>query len=76
MESSEDIKQLLREIRDAQRESLEEYRKMAQRSVELQERAVARQEQIGRLYGRVVLVAALVLVPILLYLLFWLGRYA
>lgn len=56
-----DEHELLREIRDLQREHLSEYKRASQRALELQERAVARQEQIGRLYKRVVAVAAIVL---------------
>ena len=44
----DEIQKLLREIRDTQREHLAEYRQVTQRSLELQQRAVARQEQIGR----------------------------
>ncbi len=49
MGGGEEIRQLLQDIRDAQREHLAEYRRVAERSSELQQRAVARQEQIGRL---------------------------
>ena len=48
MEQEEEIRRLLQEIRDAQREHLAEYRRVAERSLEIQERAVARQEQAGR----------------------------
>lgn len=43
MEGDERIRRLLEEIRDAQRESLAEYRRITQQSLELQHRAVARQ---------------------------------
>jgi hypothetical protein len=43
----DEIQKLLREIRDTQREHLAEYRQVTQRSLELQQRAVARQEQIA-----------------------------
>jgi len=56
MDSEEEIRQLLRDIRDAQREHLAEYRRVAERSLALQQRAVARQEQMGHLYRRLVLV--------------------
>ncbi len=65
MDSPDDVKQLLREIRDAQRESLEEYRRVTSRSLELQEQAVARQEQLGGLYKRVLVAGAVVIVPLL-----------
>lgn len=65
---SRDVFQLLVEIRDIQREQLEEYRRVTQESLELSRRAVQRQEQIGRLYQRVIAVGALVLVALGLYL--------
>lgn len=49
MEESEKLK-LLTEIRDAQREHLAEYRRVAEESLALQKQAVARQEQIAKLY--------------------------
>lgn len=61
MEDRDEATTLLREIRDLQREQVEEYRRVTRRSLELQEKAVARQEQIGKTY-RVVLVASAVLV--------------
>jgi hypothetical protein len=63
---------LLEEIRDAQREQLAEYRRVTQLSLELQQRAVARQEQVSLLYRRIALlggVLVVVLVGLLLYLL-------
>jgi cytochrome c-type biogenesis protein CcmH/NrfG len=71
MEASEEVRQLLREIRDAQREQLAEYRRVTERSLELQQRAVTRQQEIGQLYRRLV-VAGGVLVVILLMLLAYL----
>ena len=70
MNADDDVRQLLVEIRDAQRESLAEYRRVTARSLELQERAVARQEQIGGLYRRVLVVGAVVTVPLLGLLLY------
>jgi hypothetical protein len=82
MEDSSDIRRLLEEIRDTQREHLAEYRRVTQQSIELQQRAVTRQEQVSLLYRRVVLTGgALVvaLVILLVYLLvqwsdYWLRR--
>lgn len=68
MDSSEDIKRLLGEIRDVQREHLAEYQRVAQQALELQTRAVARQEQFSRIYkgalvaGTVLVVAVLVVI--------------
>ena len=67
MDSREMI-QLLTEIRDSQREHLAEYRRITQEQLELSRRAVQRQEQIGRLYQRVIAVGAMVLVALGIYL--------
>ena len=74
MQDSDEIKKILSEIRDAQLEQLAEYRKVTQRSLELQQRAVTRQEQLGRLYRIVVLVGALLIVPLFILLLYLLGK--
>jgi hypothetical protein len=58
MPESDEALRLLREIRDAHQALLAEYRSMAARSTALQEQAVQRQEQLGRLYRRVVAVGA------------------
>jgi CHASE3 domain sensor protein len=65
-------RKLLEEIRDVQREHLAEYRSVTHRSLELQKQAVTRQEQLGAMYRRVVVVAglgSLVLVVLLGFLL-------
>lgn len=76
MEIDDEIKQLLREIRDGQREHLAEYRKVAERSLELQQRAVARQEQIGDLYKRLVVVGGVLVAALLALLIYILIRYS
>jgi CHASE3 domain sensor protein len=53
---SDEIRQLLKEIRDTQREHLAEYRRVTERSLELQRRAVARQEQMANVYRRLLIV--------------------
>lgn len=68
MEADNHTKQLLEEIRDVQREHLAEYRLVTQRSLELQQRALARQEQVSLIYKRIVLIGG-VLVAVLLSLL-------
>ena len=71
MESDEEIRQLLRDIRDAQREHLAECRRVTERSLEVQQRAVAQQEQVSHLYRRLVLVGGglvAVLLALLIYL--------
>jgi hypothetical protein len=71
MKDDERTQQLLQEIRDAQREQLAEYRRVTQQSLDLQQRAVARQEQATRLYKRIVALGG-VLVTVLLGLLVYL----
>lgn len=73
MQESDEIKELLIEIRDVQREQLTEYRKVTQRSLELQQQAVTRQEQIGRLYRRVVVAAAILVVGLVILLIYLMG---
>jgi hypothetical protein len=74
----EEIRQLLREIRDAQREQLAEYRRVTERSLELQQRAVRRQEQLGHLYRRLLVAGGTVvaiLLALLVYILLGWSRY-
>jgi type VI protein secretion system component VasF len=69
---------LLEEIRDAQREHLAEYRRVTEQSLELQKRAVARQEEVRLIFRRVFLVGGAlftVLLSLLLYLLVRWARY-
>ena len=70
MEESDELK-LLTEIRDAQREHLAEYRKVTQESLALQKQAVARQEQIVKLYRRVVLAGGAVILLVLIFLFYY-----
>ena len=65
MNEPDEISGLLREIRDIQTEHLNEYKRVTQRSLELQERAVERQEKIGRLYVRVILASAILVLGII-----------
>ena len=67
---------LLEEIRDVQRESLAEYRRVTQQSLELQRQATARQQQMVQVYRRVLLVGILVTVPLLVLLMFLLIRWS
>ena len=76
MEDGDDTRQLLREIRDAQREQLAEYRKVTERSLELQQRAVARQEQMGLLYRRMVVVGGILVAALLTLLVYLLARWS
>lgn len=74
-DKDDEVRQLLREIRDAQREQLAEYRRVTERSLELQERAVARQEQFSRLYRRITAVTGVVIVFVLVLLAFTLTKW-
>lgn len=76
MEGGDEIRQLLRDIRDAQREHLAEYRRVAERSLELQQRGVARQEQFGRIYRRLVLVGGILVAALLTLLVYLLARWS
>jgi ferric-dicitrate binding protein FerR (iron transport regulator) len=76
MNDEDDVRQLLREIRDAQRENLAEYRRVTQQSLELQQRAVARQEQVSALYRRVVFVGGALVAALLALLGFLLARWS
>ena len=70
MQESNDIKKILIEIRDAQVEQLAEYRRVTQRSLELQQRAVNRQEQMSKLYRLVVFAGSVLIVLLVLILLY------
>ena len=74
MRESDEIKGLLTELRDVQREHLAEYRKVTQRSLELQQQAVTRQEQLGNLYRRVLAAGAILVIFIVIIIVYLLGR--
>lgn len=76
MEGDEDTHKLLQEIRDAQREQLAEYRRVTQQALELQQRAVARQEQVSQLYKRVVLLGGALVAALMSLLLYLLVRWS
>lgn len=71
----DEIRELLRDIRDAQREQLAEYRRVTERSLALQQRAVARQEQFGQLWKRLTLVGGVLVVVLLVLLVYLLARW-
>ena len=76
MEGDDETRRLLREIRDAQREQLAEYRRVTERSLELQQRAVTRQEQIGHLYRRLLLVGGVLVAALLVLLVYLLVKWS
>ena len=57
--------EILREIRDIQREHLAAYKLAAERSIALQTTGVTRQEKFGVLYRRVLAVLAVVILVLL-----------
>jgi len=65
---------LLEEILDIQREQLEQYKNVTKRSLELQQTAVGRQEQIGKIY-RIALIVSAVVVAGIIGLVFYLLQY-
>ena len=76
MNGDPEIRQLLTEIRDTQREHLAEYRRVTERSLELQQRAVARQEQMGHLYRRLLIVGGGLIAILLVLLVYLLARWS
>jgi len=84
MDRDDELKQLLRDLRDAQRETLAEFRGATERALDLQQRAIAQQEQLRGLYRRLVtvgsglvavLLALLVFLVLIYYLLAGWSRY-
>jgi len=73
--TDDEVRQLLRDIRDAQREQLAEYRRVTERSLELQQRAVTRQEQLGQVYRRLMAVAGIVVALLLVLLVYILVKW-
>lgn len=70
MDSDDELRQLLRDLRDAQREDLAESRSVTARSLELQQRAIAQQDQLRHLYRRLVLVGGSLVAVLLAVLIF------
>lgn len=64
MEDQNRVEKLLEEIRDTQRESLAEYKRVTSQSLDLQQQAVRRQEQLGKTYRIVVIASALLIIGI------------
>jgi len=76
MEPDDRTHRLLEEIRDAQRDHLAEYRRVTQQSLDLQQRAVDRQQELGRLYRRVVVLGGGAIAVLMILLLFLLVRWS
>ena len=75
MAPDDNTRQLLEEIRDAQREHLAEYRRVTQLSLELQKQAVLRQELMAGLYRRVLAVGGIMALALLILLVALLVRW-
>ena len=71
MNTDDDTHKLLADIRDTQREHLAEYRRVTQQLLEMQQRAITRQEQFRLIYTRIVALGG-VLIAVLLGLLVYL----
>ena len=76
MEADGHTQKLLEEIRDVQREHLAEYRRVTQQLLELQQRALARQEQVGLIYKRIVLIGGILVAALLTLLVYLLVRWS
>jgi hypothetical protein len=74
MEDQSRIEKLLEQILDVQREQLEQYKNVTKRSLELQQIAVGRQEQISKIY-RVALIVSAIVVAGIIGLVFYLLQY-
>jgi hypothetical protein len=73
MNDSDRIEQLLTQLLDVQRAHLEEYKRVTSQSLELQRSAVETQSRHVRLYRRVIVAAAIIIVGLGGYVL-WLSR--
>jgi len=73
--ADDETRKLLEEIRDIQREHLAEYRRVTEQSLDLQRRAVKRQEQLGGMYRQVVMIGGAAAIVLLVLLIFLLARW-
>jgi hypothetical protein len=74
MEEQNGVERLLEQILEVQREQLEQYKSVTKRSLELQQTAVGRQEQISKIY-RIALVVSAIVVAGIIGLVFYLLQY-
>jgi hypothetical protein len=75
METGEDVRGLLTEIRDLEREHLKEYKRVSEEILSLQKSAVSRQELFGRVYRRMVLFGGVLMVALLVLLVYLLAKW-
>jgi hypothetical protein len=73
MNDNNRTEQLLTQILEAQRAHLEEYKRVTSQSLDLQRQGVETQNRHVRLYRRVLLVLAIIMVGLVAYLV-WLTR--
>ena len=75
MDEGEDTRKILSEIRDLERQHLEEYRRISDEFLQLQRDAVARQALIGGVYKRLVVFGGIMVVVLLVLLVFLLAKW-
>ena len=75
MEGGEDVRALLTEIRDLEREHLAEYKRISEEFLSLQKVAVTRQELFGRMYRRIVALGGVMLVALLILLIYLVAKW-
>jgi CHASE3 domain sensor protein len=73
---TEEIGRLLKASLDTQREHLAEYRRVTERSLDLQQRAVARQEQMVQVYRWLLVIGGGLVSILLMLLVYLLVRYS
>jgi ferric-dicitrate binding protein FerR (iron transport regulator) len=76
MGADDQTRRLLEEIRDLQREHLAEYRRVTQQLLEVQERALVRQQQVSAIYRRFVSVGAVLVAALMILLAYLLVRWS
>ena len=74
MNESDRTEQLLSQILDAQRAHLEEYKRVTSQSLDLQRQGVETQSRHVRLYRRVILIGAIIMVGLVAFVV-WLSRF-
>jgi CHASE3 domain sensor protein len=73
---TDEIGRLLKASLDTQREHLAEYRRVTERSLDLQQRAVARQEQMVQVYRKLLIIGGGLVSILLMLLVYLLIRYS
>jgi hypothetical protein len=73
MNDNQRLEQLLAQILDAQREHLQEYKRVTSQSLELQRSGVETQNRHVRLYRRVLAISAVIIAALVGYAV-WLSR--